>query len=222
MIAVKGGILLSLCFLDILALKLFKLISFFGFFGSCSASCSWTNALAMSEHALKYRSFSGGRFSFGFFCCLALIVKVSVAIFINPFDPKIKRCGGYCCWCFGGVPLLESQNILGRTAVPRLSETYARNPGSRTELEKGERPSTHIFKFSIPFFLTSIVSDKMQAFSRCARPALQAAIRRQGYSTSTSAYASTAENLRITKETRVIYQGFTGKQGTYVVMVVEQ
>ncbi|KAB8295728.1 hypothetical protein EYC80_008553 [Monilinia laxa] len=55
----------------------------------------------------------------------------------------------------------------------------------------------------------------MQAFSRCARPAMQAAMRRQGYSTATSAYAATAENLRITKDTRVIYQGFTGKQGTF-------
>ncbi|KAH7418513.1 succinyl-CoA synthetase-like protein [Cadophora sp. MPI-SDFR-AT-0126] len=55
----------------------------------------------------------------------------------------------------------------------------------------------------------------MQAFSRCARPALQAAVRRQGYSTSTSAYAATAENLRINSDTKVIYQGFTGKQGTF-------
>jgi len=55
----------------------------------------------------------------------------------------------------------------------------------------------------------------MQAFSRCARPALQAAVRRQGYSTSTSAYAATAENLRINGDTKVIYQGFTGKQGTF-------
>ncbi|KAK2630077.1 hypothetical protein QTJ16_000897 [Diplocarpon rosae] len=54
----------------------------------------------------------------------------------------------------------------------------------------------------------------MQAFSRCARPLLQAAVRRQGYSTSTSAYAATAENLRINGDTKVIYQGFTGKQGT--------
>jgi hypothetical protein len=54
----------------------------------------------------------------------------------------------------------------------------------------------------------------MQAFSRCARPLMQAAVRRQGYSTATSAYAATAENLRINKDTKVIYQGFTGKQGT--------
>lgn len=45
---------------------------------------------------------------------------------------------------------------------------------------------------------------------------MQAAARRQCYSTSTSGYASTVENLRINKDTRVIYQGFTGKQGTYV------
>jgi hypothetical protein len=63
-------------------------------------------------------------------------------------------------------------------------------------------------------FQTSIVFNKMQAFSRCTKPALQAALRRQGYSTSSSAYALTAENLRINKDTRVIFQGFTGKQGT--------
>lgn len=63
-------------------------------------------------------------------------------------------------------------------------------------------------------FLTSIVLDKMQAFSRCAAPALRAASRQQRYSTATAAYAATAENLRITKDTKVIYQGFTGKQGT--------
>jgi hypothetical protein len=65
-----------------------------------------------------------------------------------------------------------------------------------------------------PALQISIVFDKMQAFSRCAKPALQAALRRQGYSTSTSSYALTAENLRINKDTRVIFQGFTGKQGT--------
>lgn len=54
----------------------------------------------------------------------------------------------------------------------------------------------------------------MQALSKCTRPALQAAARRQGYSTATSGYAATAENLRINKDTKVIYQGFTGKQGT--------
>ncbi|CAG8983566.1 hypothetical protein HYALB_00009886 [Hymenoscyphus albidus] len=53
----------------------------------------------------------------------------------------------------------------------------------------------------------------MQAFSRCARPLVQAAARKQAYTT--SAYAATAENLRLTKDTKVIYQGFTGKQGSF-------
>lgn len=38
----------------------------------------------------------------------------------------------------------------------------------------------------------------MQAFSRrCTRSALQVAVRRRGYSTSTGSYAATCENLRI-------------------------
>jgi hypothetical protein len=55
----------------------------------------------------------------------------------------------------------------------------------------------------------------MQAFRTCASTALRTASRRQ-YATATSAYAATAENLRINKNTKLIYQGFTGKQGTYV------
>ncbi len=57
-------------------------------------------------------------------------------------------------------------------------------------------------------------STKMQAISRSTGSALRAASRRQAYSTATSAYAATAENLRVNKDTKVIYQGFTGKQGT--------
>ena len=56
----------------------------------------------------------------------------------------------------------------------------------------------------------------MQVFSRRTAGALQAAARRQSYSTATSAYAATAENLRINKDTKVIFQGFTGKQGRCV------
>jgi succinyl-CoA synthetase alpha subunit len=55
----------------------------------------------------------------------------------------------------------------------------------------------------------------MQAIPRtAARSALRNA--RRGYSTASSPYAKTIENLRINSETKVIFQGFTGKQGTYV------
>ncbi len=81
MIAVRGGILLSRCFFENFDLRLFKLTSFFGLEGSCWASCSWTRKLAISEHALMNRSFSGGRFGFFGFVCLSDKVIVSVAIF---------------------------------------------------------------------------------------------------------------------------------------------
>lgn len=62
-------------------------------------------------------------------------------------------------------------------------------------------------------FQPDLPSAAMQVFSRRTAGALQAAARRQSYSTTNSGYAATAENLRINKDTKVIYQGFTGKQG---------
>ena len=54
----------------------------------------------------------------------------------------------------------------------------------------------------------------MQAIRRPLHVALRTAARRQGYSTSLNGYASTNVNLRINADTKVIFQGFTGKQGT--------
>jgi succinyl-CoA synthetase alpha subunit len=49
-----------------------------------------------------------------------------------------------------------------------------------------------------------------------ARVVVRSFLRRQ-FSTSVSSrnYTDTLQNLRINKDTKVIYQGFTGKQGTF-------
>ncbi|KAJ5100349.1 Succinate--CoA ligase [Penicillium angulare] len=57
----------------------------------------------------------------------------------------------------------------------------------------------------------------MQAFRRNTFSAIRNAAgqQRRGYANPSSAYASTVNNLKINKDTRVLYQGFTGKQGTF-------
>jgi len=117
-----------------------------------------------------------------------------------------------------GVDLKVSKLFLHVVDAARSVSGKFRRANSRASFQQLQglisnlrsKPNCH----HIPhFLLTPIAPVKMQAISRCSRPAMQAALRRS-YSSSTSGYALTAENLRINKETRVIFQGFTGKQGT--------
>jgi succinyl-CoA synthetase alpha subunit len=64
-----------------------------------------------------------------------------------------------------------------------------------------------------PFFsLFFHILDIMQSVTRAARASALKNVGRRAYSS--SQYAKTINNLRINSDTKVIYQGFTGKQGT--------
>jgi succinyl-CoA synthetase alpha subunit len=54
----------------------------------------------------------------------------------------------------------------------------------------------------------------MQAIHRPLGSALRRVALRKGYTTSSSPYSETVKNLRINGDTKVLFQGFTGRQGT--------
>lgn len=81
MMAVRGGMLVSLCFLDSFVRRPFKLISFFGCLGSLEASWSSIRTFAMSAQHRRKRSFSGGRWA-SFFRLVGVMVTVVVTVVV--------------------------------------------------------------------------------------------------------------------------------------------
>jgi len=76
-------------------------------------------------------------------------------------------------------------------------------------------PSQLLLTLSCPLLSRPYYIEVMQAFRRNTFSAVRnVAGKRSVTSKANSPYAETVNNLRINKDTRVLFQGFTGKQGT--------
>lgn len=161
----------------------------------------------MSEQALMYRSFSGGSFSFLDSLTLVTAGAVTVSVAINSCEDVLDAAREKSLWLGGdSISIVScSSDCEGTTSVPLELHSKDSNLSSTSSIHCPRYQSVFVSIFAA-----------MQVFSRRTAGALQAAARRQGYSTATSGYAATAENLRINGDTKVIFQGFTGKQGRCV------
>lgn len=150
---------------------------------------------------------------------------------MNCFPGRCRR-GKSGCWSFSCSR--NEKTLFGPQRVPIPTSRTSRrsistqDPANRVLTKSNRdnagdsRSAKHFFPFSPLRSLNSLFGlfirqqRTMQCFRRSALGALRSVshVQQRGYAKAATGYASTADNLRINGDTKVIYQGFTGKQGT--------